>query len=105
MYNLVMFNTLEELRELTGLSDSDNALWCAGFDLDDWDVGFQSDKPMHHMAIADFDEEEAREYGEPPELMVGNEDADWLIWRMDSYCVGYSYTEYKDKHYYLVHHA
>ena len=107
VYHIVMFSDREALRKLTGLPDDnyDSALWQAGFDLDDWDVGFQSNKPMHYDAIADFDEEEAREYGEPPELRIPNDDAFWLVRRMEDYCVGYSYTEYGGKHYYLVHHA
>ena len=48
MINLVMFNTVEDLAKLTGLS-TDNynqALWDAGFDLDDWDIGFQTDESL-----------------------------------------------------------
>lgn len=47
MIDLVMFNTVEDLAKLTGLStDNHNqALWDAGFDLDDWDLGFQTDEP------------------------------------------------------------
>ena len=106
MYNLIMFNTVEELSKLTELPPDDfyKALWDAGFNLDDWDVGFQSDKPMHHMYI--IPEEDRDEYDEPPyERSAINDDAWWLGNRMEDYCVGYSYTEYKGKHYYLVHHA
>lgn len=54
MINLVMFNTVEDLAELTGLStDNHNqALWDAGFDLDDWDIGFQTDEPLDVYAFA-----------------------------------------------------
>lgn len=48
MTNLVMFNTVEDLAKLTELStDNHNqALWDAGFDLDDWDIGFQTDEQL-----------------------------------------------------------
>ena len=54
MTNLVMFNTVEDLAKLTGLStDNHNqALWDAGFDLDDWDVGFQTDESLDAYALA-----------------------------------------------------
>ena len=54
MINLVMFNTVEDLAKLTGLS-TDNynqALWDAGFDLDDWDIGFQTDESLDVYALA-----------------------------------------------------
>ena len=122
MYNIVMFTTREELRELTGLPDDnyDKALWDAGFNLDDWDVGFQSDKPMEHVYGTEPNEdiEEDYEYDsysygsnalfedeEPPAPMYYNNDAYWLLNRMDNYCCGYSTTEYNGKYYYLVHHA
>lgn len=42
MKTVTFFETREDLRELTGLSgdNHDEALWDAGFDLDDWDFGF-----------------------------------------------------------------
>lgn len=83
MYNLTMFNTEEELCELTGLS-SDNycrALWEAGFDLDDWDAGFQCEKPL------------------------ACHDASWLYSQMENYCVGCQHVEYGGMHYYLVYHS
>ena len=48
MTNVVMFNTVEDLAKLTGLStDNHNqALWDAGFDLDDWDIGFRTDESL-----------------------------------------------------------
>ena len=99
MYNMVMFNTREELRGLTGLpgDNYDAALWAAGFDLDDWDVGFQSDKPLYKTEI---DEEDGHEYE-----TAADDAADWLTWQMDGYCCGATHTEYGGKHYYLVHHA
>lgn len=78
MQNLTMFSEAEELLELTGLPDRDS-LWDNGFDLDDWDVGFCSDKPIKSDC--------------------------WLEWRMGGYCVGYKMTEYGGKYYYLVYHG
>ncbi len=77
MINMVMCDTVDELLKLTGLPDSD-ALWDAGFNLDDWDVGFQTDK----------------------EIPDG-----WLLWQMDSYCVGMEKFQYGGKFYYQVYHS
>ena len=117
MYNLTMFNTEEELCELTGLS-SDNyckALWEAGFDLDDWDVGFCSEEPLDYVC----NEETKKDYEQDSqdcsgdtcyinfddEHRVPTDDAHWLIEQMENYCVGYRHIEYDGKHYYLVYHA
>ena len=37
MLNLVVFETEEELCELTGLTEEE--LWQKGFNLDDWEIG------------------------------------------------------------------
>lgn len=80
MIDLKMFNTEKELSTLTGLDHDE--LWDAGFNLDDWDVGFQADIELTHK-----------------------DSAWWLIDRMDNYCVGYEHNEYKGKHYYMVYHS
>ena len=84
MIDLKMLTTREDLREITGLpSDNhDEALWTAGFNLDDWDVCFVSDVPL----------DEDRE-------------AWWLLIKMECHCVGYEHTEYNGKHYYMVYHS
>lgn len=122
MYNIIMFTTREELRELTGLpaDNYDKALWDAGFDLDDWDIGFCSDKPMEHVYGTEPDEdiEEDYEYSsldyeytlldEEDSLALkycSNDDAYWLLSRMDSYCCGYRTTVYNGRYYYLVYHS
>lgn len=71
-----MYTETEELEELTGL-DRDG-LWDAGFNLDDWDVGFQSDK----------------------EIPDG-----WLLTQMDCYSVGFRHVEYNGYHYYMAYHS
>lgn len=45
MLNLVVFETEEELCELTGLTEHE--LWKKGFNLDDWEIGFQSEVKLH----------------------------------------------------------
>lgn len=59
--NLVMFNTVEDLAKLTGLSTDNHsqALWDAGFNLDDWDIGFQTNEsvdicPLPFLIPKDF---------------------------------------------------
>ena len=96
MINLTMFSTEEDLIELTGLTHYE--LWANDFNLDDWDVGFVSDVPLTVTRHND-DDEDGGEYEEPVE------DAYWLVYQMDDYCVGYEHVEFKGRHYYMVHHA
>lgn len=97
MIELKMLTTREDLCKITGLPSDNhyNALWKAGFDLDDWDVCFVSDIPL---TVPEIDEDE-HEWDEPIE------DAYWLVRRMEDYCCGYSHTEYNGKHYYMVYHS
>lgn len=87
-----MLTTRDDLRKITGLSgdNHDEALWDAGFNLDDWDVCFVSDVPLT-----------------TDELAWDNaiDEAYWLISRMENYCVGYEHVEYNGKHYYMVYHS
>ena len=87
---ITFFDTREELRELTGLpgDDYDRALWDAGFNLDDWDFGFVSDKEF----IEDWDDEHP--YYEW-----------WMLTHMGAHCVGFKYVEYKGRHYYMLYHS
>lgn len=96
MINLTMFSTEEDLIELTGLTHDE--LWENDFNLDDWNVGFVSDVPLTVTRHND-DDEDGGEYEEPVE------DAYWLVYQMDDYCVGYEHVEFKGRHYYMVHHA
>lgn len=102
MINLVMFHTREELAELTGLSMDDHcsAMWEAGFNLDDWDVGFASDVPMT-VPIPPEDREE----WEDDDAEEATEEASFLVRAMENYCIGYNHVEYGGKHYYTVHHV
>lgn len=79
MTNIVAFENDDELIELTGLSYDE--LWDNGFNLDDWDIGFQSDKRIDYRNLW------------------------WLEQSMSNYCVGYDEVEYNGKYYYLVHHS
>lgn len=75
---IVGFSTEKELQQLTGLNHEQ--LWDNDFDLDDWDFGFQTDKPLD----------------------VGQK---WLDYQLDMYCCGCKHTEYDSKHYYLAYHS
>lgn len=92
MIDLKMFNTEKELSILTGLTHGE--LWNAGFNLDDWDVGFQADM---ELTRTESDKEDT--------WTTPIDDAWWLINRMDDYCVGYEHNEYNGKHYYMVYHS
>ena len=92
MKTITLFDTREELRELTGLpaDDHDIALWNAGFNLDDWDFGFVSDKEFSEGWM-DGDDHRYYEY--------------WILSRMAAHCVGYEHTEYNGRHYYMLYHS
>ena len=92
-----MFSKTSDILKLTGLPDR-NALWDAGFNLDDWDAGFCSDQKLHEEVTYNDDGEEYTE-------IHWIDDADWLGQQMESYCVGYHYCEVNGKHYYTVHHS
>ena len=83
MIELKMLTSREDLREITGLpSDNhDEALWEAGFNLDDWDVCFVSDVPLE------------------------DDNAWWLLLKMECHCVGYEHVEHDGKHFYIVFHS
>lgn len=92
MIDLKMFNTEKELTILTGLDHEE--LWDAGFNLDDWDVGFQSDIELTRT------ENDGDDTWKTP-----IDGTWWLINQMENYCVGYEHNEYKGKHYYMVYHG
>lgn len=83
---LEMFNTEADLQELTGLTH--DKLMKAGFILDDWDIGFQTDR---HMLNAYEDD--------------GAGLTAWLTQQMDDWCCGYREFIYNGKFYYLVYHS
>lgn len=89
MITLRITDNLEDIRRWTGLpSDNyDEALWDAGFDLDDWDICIESDVRL----VDDWGNSQT--------------DAWWLVNQMDGYCCGYNEVEYNGKWYYTVHHA
>lgn len=97
MLNLRMTDNREDIREWTGLpaDNYDQALWDAGFDLDDWDVCFESDTRL----IEKISDDGATWWVEP------KDDAYWLVRQMEHYCCGFDEVEYNGKWYYLVHHA
>ena len=89
MITLRITDNREDIRRWTGLpSDNyDEALWNAGFNLDDWDMCIESDARL------------VDDYGN------SQTDAWWLVNQMDAYCCGYNEVEYNGKWYYTVHHA
>ena len=89
MINLKITDNREDIRKWTGLpSDNyDEALWDAGFNLDDWDMCIESD-----VRLVDG-------YGN------SQTDAWWLVNQMEAYCCGYNEVKYNGKWYYTVHHA
>lgn len=91
MKTVTFFDTVKDLAELTGLSMDNHAeaLWNAGFDLDDMDFGFVSDTEWSDGWWSD----QAHYYEH------------WLLHRMETHCVGYQHHEYGGKHYYLLYHS
>lgn len=101
MVKLIAFDTEEELMELTGLSE--NELWKNGFNLDDWDIGFQTEIKLHADPTQEGLEEEI---SRPGELLASYRlPAHWLMMQMNNYCIGANYVFLDGKHYYTVHHA
>ena len=97
MIKLRMTDKREDIRNWTGLpaDNYDEALWEAGFDLDDWDVCFESDTRLMKRVT-----DGRGEWWDEP-----IEEAWWLVHQMDRYCVGFDEVEYNGKWYYTVHHA
>ena len=97
MINLRMTDKREDIREWTGLpaDNYDEALWEAGFDLDDWDVCFESDTRL----MKRFTDGRGDWWDEPIA------EAWWLVHQMDNYCAGYNEVEYHGKWYYTVYHS
>ena len=93
MIHLRMTDNREDIRAWTGLpaDDHDRALWEAGFDLDDWDVCFESDTRLYQEVEDGWKEPISGAW--------------WLCSQMDNYCVGYNEVEYNGKWYYTVHHS
>ena len=85
MLNVTFFESVEELEELTGLTEDE--LWAQGFDLDDMDFGIAAEKGLREYDIS------------APYYEM------WLTSRMDEHCVGYHHVVLGGKHYYTVHHA
>ena len=109
MINMIMTGSEEDLEKLTGLDRK--GLWDAGFDLDDWDVCFISDEPLHSRVEIEKHENRIPEEQYEEEVCELDyddqhyDDVHWLYWQMDNYCVGFHHVEYGGKHYYTVHHS
>ena len=82
---VTFFSTEKDLTMLTGLDH--DGLWEAGFDLDDWDWGVLCSDPLS-------DEWDVERHYEQ-----------WLLDRMESYCVGYKRVVFHGKNFYMVYHS
>ena len=100
MLNLIVFETEEELCELTGLTEHE--LCQKGFNLDDWEIGFQSEVKLHKTPTKKDIE---NGYRENELIALFDLPAHWLMSQMNAYCVGANYVFLDGKHYYTVHHA
>lgn len=81
---ITFFDKYQDLCKLTG-AQSHKELWDAGFDLDDWDFGFASDKPWSEI--------------NGPYYQM------WLLLHMGNYCIGYKHVEFSGRYYYIVYHS
>lgn len=94
MIKLIAFETEDDLQKLTGLNHAE--LWEHGFDLDDWDIGFQSEIRLHNIS----EDSNSLDFNE----FDYNSHCYWLLRQMSNYCTGMKYVEYKNKHYYMVYY-
>lgn len=90
MVTLTWFESEADLQELTGLNHDE--LWDAGFDLDDWDFGFVTDKKLGEDVYNFLDFDCGYFY---------------LIKALskESFSFSTKYTEYNGKHYYMSYHS
>jgi hypothetical protein len=106
MRDIKVFNTVEEVYEILGKKVPAkywedpfyDELWKAGFNFDDWDIGFCCKEPFTHT-------EHENDDGTGTEWEEADMDVWWLVDRMECYCVGYHHVEYGGWHWYTVHHA
>ena len=82
MIKITIFESEEELTELTGYEHYD--LWEHGFDLDDWDWG---------IAI---DTNDVKEFEQNQRLLLS---------AMGNYCCGYKKVSLPLRTYYMLYHA
>jgi len=103
MKDIKVFSEVEDVYKILGRECPEkywedpfyDELWKAGFNFDDWDIGFACREPFTHT-----EHEEGREDWKEPD-----DDVDWLVTQMDNYCVGYHHCEYGGWHWYTVHHS
>ena len=106
MKDIKVFNTVEEVYEILGKKAPAkywedpfyDELWEAGFDFDDWDIGFCCKEPFTYT-------EHENDDGTGDEWEEAYDDVYWLVTQMELYCVGYHHVEYGGWHWYTVHHA
>lgn len=89
MKMITWFETLDDLKELTGLTRDE--LWDAGFNLDDWDFGICCDEALDINAY-DYNEFKCGYY--------------YLIKYLSNFGMNDpEHTEYNGKHYYMCYHS
>lgn len=89
MVNIIWFETLDELKHLTGLTSDE--LWDAGFNLDDWDFGVCSNDKLDINAY-DYNKFKCGYY--------------YLIGALTEYGMrAPKHTEHNGLHYYMSYHA
>ena len=106
MRDIKVFSTVEEVYQILGHECPEkywedpfyDELWKAGFNFDDWDIGFCCKEPFTYT-------EHENDDGTGDELEEADTDVWWLVDRMECYCVGYHHVEYGGWHWYTVHHA
>lgn len=90
MVTLTWFESEKDLQELTGLNHDE--LWDAGFDLDDWDFGVQTETELDLKA---YDS--------------GNYDCGYYYliraFVSNNFAFEPTHTEYNGKHYYMSYHS
>lgn len=70
-----------------------------GFNLDDWEIGFQLEVKLHRTPIEDDIEDGYREN----ELIVAIDlPPRRLMMQMNNYCIGANYVSLNGKHHYTV---
>lgn len=102
MKNIIAFNTVKDVYDILGLKY--NALYYdepqyeelenAGFNFDDWDIGFGCKEPLCHT-VKDGDKE----------WEEWDEDVWWLGMHIDNYYAGVNKCQYGGYYWYIVHYA
>lgn len=97
--NITFFDSVDELENITGLTHDE--LWENGFNLDDMEWGFVTEGLEMNVSIDEF----GFKYYDVKDYHKGGWYIHNLLTWMEQYCVGYTYTEYKGKQFFTLHHS